>query len=682
MTGIIILILSNILGVKNVANNIYVIIPSLNPDEKLKNTVRGMLDAGFERIIIVNDGSDNEHLENFPHSDENITVIHRRQNHGKGAALKVAFRHILRNCPDAAGVVTVDGDGQHSPQDAAACAAALDGIGKGAVLGCRDFSGEDVPKRSRMGNHTTSFVFKVLCGMEISDTQTGLRAFPVSLLPLLLSVKGDRFEYETNMLLKFRQCGVKIKEVPIETVYIEENATSHFRPIQDSLRIYRFIIVYFLSSAISFVADLSVFYLAMKLLGASLGKWAELTATAIARAISSVINYNINRTKVFNADSKSHGKLARYYALAIPQMFISAGLVTLVSHLLKATPFLATVIKLIIDTVIFFVNYRIQQTWVFAETKENKSAGKKSGKKLTAGTVVKRTLLSVGTALAMVLVFVISAALMICYGPSKSLRNMTVIMAKEASATKWIPTLFLPASTVNKIIADSEKVNVDVIGTDDYGKTAADEWDDAVDGMKLIYLNEPKFKGYILLIRDPKRVSVGASSENYASAAAGARIFDIAQKYNCIAAKSGSTALPVEKNGTVYNVVQEFAEKEAVGKLAGKAASVYAEYMQNDSSMGQIRKYMDTDTKFYKNLRTSLVIFALDHEKHVIKDLKTTDFHKYSDNLFSCRVTLINELTRRGEKYQDKFDKYVYLRRDGDTYKVLDMQNTGDKKDE
>ena len=94
---------------------------------------------------------------------------------------------------------------------------------------------------------------------------------------------------------------------------------------------------------------------------------------------------------------------------------------------------------------------------------------------------------------------------MICYGPSKSLRNMTVIMAKEASATKWIPPLFLPASTVNKIIADSEKVNVDVIGTDDYGKTAADEWDDAVDGMKLIYLNEPKFKGYILLTPLPRR---------------------------------------------------------------------------------------------------------------------------------------------------------------------------------
>lgn len=149
-----------------------------------------------------------------------------------------------------------------------------------------------------------------------------------------------------------------------------------------------------------------------------------------------------------------------------------------------------------------------------------------------------------------------------------------------------------------------------------------------------------------------------------------------------IAAKSGGTSLPIEKNGSVYNVVQEFSEKEAVGETAGKAASVYAEYMQNDSSLTQIRKYVDADTKFYKNLRTSLVIFALDHEKHAIKDLKTSDFHKYSSDLFSCRVTLTNELTRRGEKYQDRFDKYVYLRRDGNAYKVLDMQNTGDKKDE
>ena len=134
--------------------NIFVIIPSLNPDERLINTVNGMLDIGFKRIIIVNDGSDKSHLKYFPKADENITVIHRKQNHGKGAALKVAFRHILRNYPNAVGAVTVDGDGQHLPEDALACANALDNTKKRVILGCRDFSGEDVPGRSRMGNRT------------------------------------------------------------------------------------------------------------------------------------------------------------------------------------------------------------------------------------------------------------------------------------------------------------------------------------------------------------------------------------------------------------------------------------------------------------------------------------------------------------------------------------------------
>ncbi len=532
-------------------DNIYVIIPSLNPDEKLKKTVAGMLAAGFKKIIIVNDGSDNEHLDNFPRSDENITVMHRRLNHGKGAALKLAFRHIMHNCPEAEGVVTVDGDGQHSPADAAACAEALHGLKKGAVLGCRDFSGEDVPKRSRMGNHITSGVFKLLCGMDISDTQTGLRAFPVSLLPLLISVKGDRFEYETNMLLKFKQSGVRIKEVPIETVYIEENATSHFRPFKDSVRIYGFIISYLLSSAVSFVADLSLFYIMLKLLGTALGSAAELVSTAIARAVSSLLNYSINRTRVFGAGKNSRGSLARYYMLAVPQMLISGGIVTLLSALLKSAPLATTVIKLCVDTVIFFVNYRIQQNWVFAETAAKNIKAARPRRPLTVRTVVLRSLISLGTAVAMLLVTVISAALMICYGPSKSLRNMTVIMAKEASATKWIPTLFLPASTVNSIIEESEKVNVDVISTDDFAATDnPDEWEDAIDGMKLIYLKETKFKGYLLLIRDPKRVTVGVSSENYSSATAGARIFDIAAKYGCVAAINGGEFADAGGQGT------------------------------------------------------------------------------------------------------------------------------------
>lgn len=149
-----------------------------------------------------------------------------------------------------------------------------------------------------------------------------------------------------------------------------------------------------------------------------------------------------------------------------------------------------------------------------------------------------------------------------------------------------------------------------------------------------------------------------------------------------ITATSDGSELTVEKSESDYTAVQSFPERDGVADIAGKAASVYAEYMLNDSSIGQIRKYMDTDTDFYKNLRTSLVYFVIDHQKHEIKDLETFDFHKYSDELFSCRVTLVNELTRNGAKYRDKFDKYVYLRRDGNSYKVIDMQNTGDNENE
>ena len=116
---------------------------------------------------------------------------------------------------------------------------------------------------------------------------------------------------------------------------------------------------------------------------------------------------------------------------------------------------------------------------------------------------------------------------------------MLVIMAKEASATKWAPSLFLPKSTVNKIIADSEKVNTDVIDVNNYTDGSTDEWADAKNGMKLSFLSESKFKGYLLLVKDPKRVTVGVSSENYAAAAAGARIFDIAEKYGAAAMING-----------------------------------------------------------------------------------------------------------------------------------------------
>ena len=518
-------------------DNIVVIIPSLNPDEKLNNTVNGMLNIGFKNILVVNDGSDKAHLKNFPKENEYVRVIHRSINQGKGTALKIAFRHILSDYPHAKGVVTVDGDGQHTPKDVLACAKKIKNGKNIAILGCRDFSGEDVPKRSRMGNLFTVKTLKLLCGIKISDTQTGLRAFPVSMLPLLLTVKGQRFEYETNMLLKLKQNGVVFEEVKIDTVYIEENKTSHFRPFIDSIRIYRFILSYVLSSMICFTTDIILFYIISKLLHNSLGGWTVITATAIARAFSSYLNYTINRRRVFDSNGKRSRTFFRYYTVAIPQMLVSAGLVSLTLPLFGSIPILQTIFKMIVDTTLFFICYRFQQGWVFSERTVNTKVKKKRKKKITAKTVIGRTFLSIFTAVLMVVVTAVSACIMICYGPSQTLRNMLVIMAKEASATKWVPTLFLPSDKVDKIIADSEKLNVDTLSYDDLkGKEDTGEWDDAVDGTKLIFLNESKFKGYLLLVKDPKRVIVGVSSSNFSNAAEGMRIFDMVSKYNCLAA--------------------------------------------------------------------------------------------------------------------------------------------------
>lgn len=529
-------------------DKICIVIPSLDPDEKLQKTVDGLREAGFSHFVLVDDGSHASHRKYFPKAcEENgIMIRYHRQNHGKGAALRTAFKYILGNCPDIEGVITVDGDGQHAPKDVAACAEALMKNPENAVLGCRDFSLPNVPPRSRFGNRTTSLVFKVLCGMNISDTQTGLRAFPVSMLPLLMTVKGDRFEYETNMLVKFKQCKIDITEVKISTLYIEENKSSHFRTIRDSVRVYGFFLGFVASSLFSCLVDAVIFYLFCKLFTSSFGAMTITYATVVARIISSFTNFTINRHRVFNSNRHIGKTLGRYYTLAIPQMFASAGLVSLLSKLLRGSHFGNTLIKMLVDTTIFFISYRIQQGWVFAEDSgtKKKKVKKTTAKKLTLGTIIKRIFLSVGTILLAAIITLYSSLLVVARGPSKSLRNMLVLSAKQASATKWVPSLFLSQSTIKEIIENSNDIDTEIIEIDpDDDPDDSDEWDDAIDGMKLIFISQPDFKAYLLMIKDPSRVKVGVANEDFSSSKAGARIFDIADKYKAIAAINGGEFL-------------------------------------------------------------------------------------------------------------------------------------------
>ena len=357
------------------------VVPSLNPTRQLTSTVEGLLAAGFARVILVNDGSRPETEEYFQELDRlpQVTLLTHPVNRGKGAAMKTAFTWLLEHWPDCPGVVTVDGDGQHHPEDALACAQKMLAEER-VILGCRDFSRPEVPPRSRTGNRITRGVFRVFCGMSLSDTQTGLRAVPRRYLEELTAVAGDRYEYETNMLLALKQRRIPWGEMKIRTIYLEENRGSHFHPVRDSWKIYRLILAHFfrytLSSVVGAVADTGLFGLLSALLaGALAGAALTAAATAGARALSSLLNFSLNRWVVFQSRGPLGRSLARYYALALPMLlaqFLLTEGVLRAAHISDRQTLLRTVIYAVVMAGLFVGSYVIQHRWVFEERKEPK----------------------------------------------------------------------------------------------------------------------------------------------------------------------------------------------------------------------------------------------------------------------------------------------------------------------
>lgn len=347
-----------------------VIIPSLNPDDKLLRTVEGLAAVGFDDIIVVNDGSDAEHKEPFEELSkrDDVTVLTHEANRGKGRALKTAFEYCLKNRQDSCGVVTADGDNQHTPGDILACAEKMIELGEQIILGVRNFSQPDVPWKSRTGNRITSGVFRLACGMEISDTQTGLRAIPGKYLEIMAGVQGERFEYETEMLLVMQRERIPFTEVKINTVYINENETSHFHPLRDSVLIYRKILKYVLSSLISSLADFLVYSGAVLAIGGLMSREARLfTATLAARILSSLLNFMLNKKAVFRSEAPVGRAVLRYYLLCICQLGTSWLLVWLFSELFAAAAVGEIFLKIPVDVVLFFASYQIQKRWVFQD---------------------------------------------------------------------------------------------------------------------------------------------------------------------------------------------------------------------------------------------------------------------------------------------------------------------------
>lgn len=382
-------------------SDVTVVLPSYKPDDNLLRCVEGLKDAGFTDIIVVDDGGGADYNKYFDRvrDTSGCTVLVHEKNRGKGAALKTAFSWYLEN-RDGVGVITVDGDGQHRPADIVACAEGLcreDCV----ILGCRDFSSSDIPKRSSFGNKVSSFIFKAFVGMKLSDTQTGLRAIPKSCLCDFLRVKGERYEYETNMLLYMKRNEIAYKEISIETIYVDDNATSHFRPIKDSVRIYSLIfkhlftstfILFLGNSMICYLFDMLMFVLLDWLLSpidafaaVAGGVLLAVTTYGIPRILSSLLNYCFNRL-IFKRQGGSVLKtMLKYYLLVAFNLAVGSITVYLISMLLlnfdmvvefcqkipgdSPSTVLKSMVKIVVDALLYICSYNVQKHLIFKKEK-------------------------------------------------------------------------------------------------------------------------------------------------------------------------------------------------------------------------------------------------------------------------------------------------------------------------
>ena len=244
--------------------DVAVLIPAYKPEGQFVDLVRELAEIGVS-VYVVDDGSGEAYADRFSEAERfGARLLRHDVNLGKGRAIKTGLEAIMRDGTPFRGVVTADADGQHCVEDILRVAAAVTQNGRGLVIGVRAFD-KDVPAQNMLGNGMTRLVYALSTRIVCHDTQTGLRGFPRDIWQSLLEIAGEHYEYEMNMLLKVRELGCDLVEVPIKTIYIDANTGSHFKPLMDSLRIYGVILRYSSYKIVSFLVDYFIFSVLTKL---------------------------------------------------------------------------------------------------------------------------------------------------------------------------------------------------------------------------------------------------------------------------------------------------------------------------------------------------------------------------------------------------------------------------------
>ncbi len=342
------------------------LIPAYCPDDALIALCGRLRGDGFA-IVVVDDGSGADYEKIFEAVSADAVVLTHPINRGKGQALRTGLEYIQKRF-DSGVVVTLDADGQHTAEDTLRVCEEAERHPGALVLGSRDF-GRDTPRRSRFGNGLTRFVYRMVTGLAVRDTQTGLRAFTIGLIPFLLTVGGDRYEYEMNMLLLGSREEIPIREVTIQTLYFNNNAGSHFNTVRDSLRVYGQILRFAASSLVCFLLDYGLYSL-LTVLTASLGSGSIPLSNVCARIVSAAANYLINKRLVFQRKGHLLRTAAGYFTLAALILAGNTLTVTGLTQGLGLNPYLA---KLLTELVFFTLSWLGQRFIVFRKGKSDKA---------------------------------------------------------------------------------------------------------------------------------------------------------------------------------------------------------------------------------------------------------------------------------------------------------------------
>ena len=253
-----------------------ILIPSYNPDKSLPETIELLRGQGFGRFVVVNDGSRAQDAPIFEQVADmpGVHLLRHAVNMGKGRGMKTGFNYILGRFPGA-GAIVCDADGQHPADSVADVAAAMEQEPGALVLGVRRFrENKQMPKANYLGNQITRMVFFLISGMRYADTQCGLRGYPAQVMEKLITIPGERFEYENTMLLAVRSRGIPVVQVGMPAVYQPEGEyTSHFNKVRDSVRIYKMLLAYAALPIFAGLAGFAVFLLLLLALtgGSALG---------------------------------------------------------------------------------------------------------------------------------------------------------------------------------------------------------------------------------------------------------------------------------------------------------------------------------------------------------------------------------------------------------------------------